>query len=257
MKVDVCMWAKNGEKFLPTVLPRIEREIGNDINQRIFVDDNSTDNSCKIASQFEWDIYHNQEGWINGGCKEALKHVETKHFVSVEQDVILCKGWWKRIQELISFKDVVVAQGIYLSTNPITRAWENYNVNRGLEFHGIGNNIYNTSFVREIGFVDYPLAMTPFYNRVKQSAYRWLIDSNLVSDHLRFSVFDDLSHSIRFYSQTKLETSLDERSLPITLGRILFSFKQLRTKNAFVFLYDLLLRCSYVPARLNRFKSRK
>jgi len=64
MLVDVCMWAKNGERFLPIVLKRIDDVIGRDVNQKIFVDDSSTDRSVEIAKSFGWKVYPNIKGYI-------------------------------------------------------------------------------------------------------------------------------------------------------------------------------------------------
>lgn len=59
-EVDLVMWARNGERFLQRVLKRIEKVIlHEEINQKILVDDHSTDNTVKIAKQFNWSVYTN------------------------------------------------------------------------------------------------------------------------------------------------------------------------------------------------------
>ena len=71
-KADLVMWAKNGERFLPRVLKRIEELIPHEeINQKILVDDHSTDNTVKIAKQFNWSVYTNPSTGIPSGAKEA------------------------------------------------------------------------------------------------------------------------------------------------------------------------------------------
>jgi len=264
MEVDVCMWAKNGEKFLPRVLKRIDEIMLENINQKIFVDDSSVDRSREIAKSFGWEVYHNQEGWISGGTKEALRHVETEFFVSVEQDVLLAKDWWNTIQDYMKDKKVAVAQGIYLSTTPMYREYERYNIERvnQLSFqerskncYGIGNNIYRTKIVKRLGFVDDIVAMGPFFERIVNNGYKWITDTALVSDHLRTSLFDDINHNTRFYSMTKIHTFLDDISLLRLLAGIPASIRFIRSRNAFVFLVSLLMKMSYIDAYMNRRKS--
>lgn len=264
MKVDVCMWAKNGEKFLPSVLRRIDKIMLGDINQKIFVDDRSVDRSREIAKFFGWKVYHNQEGWISGGTKEALRHVETEFFVSVEQDVLLAKNWWTTIQKYMTDRKVAVAQGIYLSTTPMYRTYEEYRMKKVNQLpsekrsqlcYCIGNNIYRTEVVKRLGFVDDTVAMSPFYEKIVNNGYKWITDTGLVSDHIRTSLFDAINHNTRFYSMTKIHTFLDDISLLRLLAGIPASIKFIRSRNAFVFLVSLLMKISYIRAYMNRRKS--
>lgn len=81
MKIDLCTWTKNGEKTLPYVLKRIDEVIPHEeVNRKIAVDDSSTDNTKAILKGFNWVIYPNREGFICGGTREALRHVETDFF---------------------------------------------------------------------------------------------------------------------------------------------------------------------------------
>lgn len=254
MLVDVCVWAKNGERFLPIVLKRIDDVIGRDINQKIFVDDSSTDRSVEIAESFGWTVYPNREGWICGGKKEALRHVETEFFVSVEQDLLLARNWWATIQKYMEDKNVAVAQGIRFSTNPIFHASEEYafkNINR--PYFSTDNNLYRTKIIKQLGFSDDIVAMAPFYWKVVNSGYKWIVDTNLISDHLRTSLLDDIRHRQRFYATTKIDTFVHHTSMFQLLLSLLFSLKFIRTRNAFVFLTQTLVRYSnilaYVTAR--------
>jgi len=55
--VDLVMWTKNGEAFLPEVLTRIEKVIPHEnICHKILVDDQSTDRTVEIAEDFNWSI---------------------------------------------------------------------------------------------------------------------------------------------------------------------------------------------------------
>lgn len=249
MLVDVCMWAKNGERFLPIVLKRIDDVIGRDVNKKIFVDDSSTDRSVEIAESFGWAVFPNRDGWICGGTKEALKHVETEFFVSVEQDLLLARNWWATIQKYMADKNVAVAQGIRFSTNPIYRVAEQYtskNLNR--PFFSVDNNLYRTKIIKQLGFSDDKVAMAPFYWKVVDSGYKWIIDTDLISDHLRTSLLDDIRHRQSFYTTTQIESFVHNTSILPLLLSLLFSIKFIRTRNAFVFLTLTLVRYSNILA---------
>jgi len=265
MKVDLCMWAKNGALFLPHVLKRIDEVIpGECVNQKIFVDDSSVDDSVRIAKCFNWDVYPNHEGWISGGTKEALSHVETEFFVSIEQDVLLAKNWWPTILKYMEDKKVAVAQGIRFSTNAAYRAFEKYNLKKVNElsfeersrlYFSIDNNVYRTKIIKQLGFSDDPVSMIPFYEKIVSNGYKWITDTNLVSDHFRTSFFNDINHTIRLYTMTKMDTFLDHISLLRLLLGLPFSLKFIRSRNAFVFLTSTLLRFSYIPIYFHRRKN--
>lgn len=52
---------KNGEKFLPKVLKRIDEVIPIEfVSERIMVDDHSKDNTEKVAKDFGWMVYRNR-----------------------------------------------------------------------------------------------------------------------------------------------------------------------------------------------------
>jgi glycosyltransferase involved in cell wall biosynthesis len=46
MKIDVVCWAKNGERYLSTVLAQVDKVIPKEVvNRKILVDDKSTDDT--------------------------------------------------------------------------------------------------------------------------------------------------------------------------------------------------------------------
>lgn len=110
LKVDLAMWIKNGEQFLREVLKSIEQAIPEEnINQRIIVDDHSEDQTVRIAKDFNWQVYPNPAYGISSGANEALRHVQTEFFVSLEQDVMLNKDWWTKMSAYLTNPNVAVA----------------------------------------------------------------------------------------------------------------------------------------------------
>ena len=113
------MWTKNGAKTLPAVLKRISEVIPEDfINKRLIVDDNSTDNTKRIATSFSWSVIPNEGSGISDGANTALKHVESKYFISLEQDLLLAPEWWTRIPPMLENPRVAAASGMRFADKP-------------------------------------------------------------------------------------------------------------------------------------------
>ncbi|MGQ9642166.1 MAG: glycosyltransferase [Candidatus Bathycorpusculaceae bacterium] len=204
MKVDLVMWAMNGEKYLPSVLKRIEEVIpAEDVNQKILVDDHSIDNTVNIAREFNWDVYTNPFGGIPSGANEALRHVKTKYFVSIEQDIILAKDWWEKIPPHMENEKVAIAQGIRVADHKVLKKLDEYIYSRmekdpyrfGVS---IDNNIIKTDVVKQLGgFPNMcPTCMDVILMKMLfKSGYRWIIDKKVISRHMRTNIIRYAKHS--------------------------------------------------------------
>jgi hypothetical protein len=239
MKVDLCTWTKNGAKTLIPVLKRIDDVIpSEEVEQKIAVDDSSVDSTVKILKDFNWKVYPNRSGFINGGTTEALRHVRSKFFVSVEQDVLLGRNWWDIVPQNMDDETVAVAQGVEISTNRAERGIDKYHLKklrkmplekRAMLWKTIGNNIYRSEIIRKLGFVDDSTAMTPFYWKITANGFKWITDINSVSTHLHGDIFDAVRHTVTFYSLTRENTYLDRMSTYRYLAGLAFSpFKGLK-----------------------------
>lgn len=207
-KVDLVMWAKNGESSLPRVLKRIDEVIPyENINQKILVDDHSTDKTVFIAKDFGWNVYPNPRGGISSGANEVLRHVKSDFFVSIEQDVVLAKGWWEKIPPYMEEETVAVAQGIRISTEPTLRKLEEYNYSRMKGFSkdpvifgvSIDNTIFRTAVIRQLGgFPDVcPVCCDTILMKkmLYETRYKWVIDETTISDHIRRSISEHIKRS--------------------------------------------------------------
>jgi len=194
-KLDIVMWAKDGEVFLPTVLNHIEEAVPREsVHRKIFVDDSSKDGSVGIARLFNWDVWPNPEGGIPSGANEALSHVTTDFFMSVEQDVVLAKDWWDKITPYMEDDLVACAQGIRISTDPTLKKWDEYayggmkSVGPSIFAVSIDNNLFRTRVVRQLG--GFPRVCpvctdTVLIKWALERGFKWIIDKNVVSEHLR------------------------------------------------------------------------
>jgi glycosyltransferase involved in cell wall biosynthesis len=80
-KVDLVMWAKDGSKTLPLVLKRIDEVIPEEVvNNRIFVDDHSVDDTREIAKSFGWQVFFNEGRGISNGGKHGVEACDIGFF---------------------------------------------------------------------------------------------------------------------------------------------------------------------------------
>jgi len=202
-KVDLVMWAKNGENVLPTVLKRIDEVIPHEvICHKILVDDHSTDRTTKIAKEFNWNVYPNPKTGIPSGANEALKHVDREFFISIEQDVVLAKNWWEKIPSYMGDSMVFCAQGWRIPTNLALLKLEEYTTMRksayALRFVSIDNNIFRTKLLRHIG--GFPTMCqvctdTILIKKIQyETPYKWIVDRNVTSLHIRPSIRQEIQH---------------------------------------------------------------
>jgi len=212
-KVDLVMWAKNGESVLPEVLKRIDEVIPHEhACHKILVDDHSIDRTVEIAKDFNWDVYPNPKGGISSGANEALRHVDCDFFISVEQDVVLARDWWDKIPPYMDNDKNAVAQGIRMSTEPTLRKLDEYVysrmkwVNDPTRFGvSMDNNIFKTKIIRQLGGFpnECPVCTDTILMKkiLYETPYKWIIDINVISEHIRQSVKAHIKHA---YTLTKL-----------------------------------------------------
>jgi GT2 family glycosyltransferase len=190
-KVDLVMWAKDGSKTLPLVLKRINEVIPEEVvNNRIFVDDHSLDETPLIAKDFGWQVYLNKKGGVGSGANMALHLVTRKYFVSFEQDVILAREWWEKIPKYLERREVAVAQGWRISNHPVIGKIDEYSMERfRSSLCSIDNTIYKTEVIRALGgfpeHLKYTGVDTYVHQRVLNAGLKWVTDSSVISVHLR------------------------------------------------------------------------
>ncbi|MFA5364796.1 MAG: glycosyltransferase family A protein [Candidatus Bathyarchaeia archaeon] len=214
--MDVCMWAKNGANYLPTVLKQIDKVIPKEfVGQKIFVDDQSTDNSVDLAKKFGWTVYHNTQGGVCGGFNEAVKHVRTKFFVSVEQDVVLAPEWFNIVSRIVDNPKVAVAQGIRVPSEPVLRAiYLDKIENEAYESQliSLDNNVWRTSVIKEIGGFPEDLKFAAdryLYPRILQRGYQWVTDHSIVSIHIREGIRKNYAHDHQAILRADIPQQID------------------------------------------------
>ncbi len=216
--VDLVMWTKNGANFLPWVLKRVEEAIPpNRVKQKIIVDDHSADSTVEVAKDFNWQVQENPSAGISAGANEALKHVKSSQFISLEQDLLLAKEWWSHVPRYLEDPKVVVASGMRLAERPIgLQKLQQYVAKKYRKEAGLAswlrgrqmaaftlgktldNTIYRTRAIKVLGGfprmscnigVDTLLAYS-----VERAGFRWMVDHNVQSTHLRHGLKQELRH---------------------------------------------------------------
>ena len=252
MIVDLVMWTFNGEKTLDVVLKRIGLVIPKEcVNQKIIVDDCSTDSTVKIALSHGWRVVPNRGKGISDGANTALDLVVTPFYCSFEQDVLLADDWWIKVSKLIKENDVVC--GVRLPNAPkALRAIEEYaheNYRRGkLYCKTIDNTIYKTEVIRRVrGYpnihsnvgVDAALAF-----KVIACGFCWVTDFDLVSVHLRNGVKGELHHNFWYGKEAGTLLGDGKRLLFSPIRGLMIAYKK-RSIGA-LFLYPLLKLAKFI-----------
>ncbi|MEM3578197.1 MAG: glycosyltransferase [Candidatus Bathyarchaeia archaeon] len=286
-KVDLVMWTKNGAETLPLVLKRISEVIPVEaVNQRIIVDDRSTDDTREIAESFGWTVIFNEGKGISDGANTALKHVTSEYFISFEQDLLLARDWWEKIPPYLENPKVAVASGMRFASKPEgvrklqqyvakkyrgesqlapwlrTRERAAFTLGKTLD-----NTIYKTRVIKVVG--GFPKLQvnagvdTILAYKIEQTGYHWVVDYNVQSIHLRSGLKQELQHQYWYATQLneiwKRVRTETNKPPPVTkytvLSRFFMSpftglFMAMKTREPTVTIIHPLIRLYYLKGFL-------
>jgi len=227
LEADLVMWTFNGSRTLDVVLKRINQVIPKQVvNQRLIVDDGSSDNTVSIAVARGWQVIRNEGRGISDGANTALKHVQTPFFCSFEQDLLLAPNWWDGISKIILGENVAAASGVRLPDKPPglrklnqyimekyrdvlehpNRYSHAYYLEATTYGHSLDNTMYNTRILRSLG--GFPINLPSFgvgadtvlLGVVRDNNLKWLTDYNVCSTHLRRGLREEISHNLWYTS---------------------------------------------------------
>jgi len=206
MKYDLCIWAKNGGKVLPFSLKRIDEVIPHEVvGSKILADDHSTDETVKIAKEFNWTVYPNTFGGLAAGASLCLQKVKTPQFISFEQDVVLARNWFEKIPSYLEDPKVAVAQGWRISPHPVIGKIDLVNMTNPKNMKcSIDNNVYRTDVIKNVGIPSYCGGAVDSFvqEHVEKYGYKWIVDFSVVSEHLRLDGLKEMTRRLFMYGYT-------------------------------------------------------
>jgi glycosyltransferase involved in cell wall biosynthesis len=270
---DIVTWVKNGGWCLPRTLLQLEKALpSNFIHRKIAIDDASTDDSVKILKSFGWEVYKNRGKGISAGANYALQLVDCPYFMSFEQDLLLSQNWFNNVTPLVK-GNIAAASGIRFSDKAKTvrdieqYVYKKYLMETRLASYlqdrkesafllgkTLDNTFYNTKIIRSIGGFPFMSASsgidTLLAYRIREKGFKWIVNPEVQSIHLRKNFTQNLSHQY-WYSSALKEVKLREPNFTINLKQeikklvtspftgFLMSFKM---KNPKIFVVYPLLR---------------
>jgi glycosyltransferase involved in cell wall biosynthesis len=293
-KVDLVMWTKNGAQTLPAVLHRINEVIPQEfVNKKIVADDASSDGTQRIASSFGWSVIPNKGHGISDGANTALEVVTSNVFISFEQDLLLTFDWWQKIPPLLENSKVAIASGMRYADKPVgVKKMQEY---VGRKYRGeanltswlksrdmsaftlgktLDNTIYKTKIIKQLGGfpklrVNAGVDTTLAY-KVDHAGYRWAVEYNVRSVHIRKGLKQELDHQYWYGAQLyeiwrKIETETTKPPPVTRLGvirRFVISpftgfFMAVQTKEPSVLYIHPLIRFYYMKGLLQTSKTQK
>ena len=265
MKLDLVMWTYNGERTLNTVLNQINRVVPSEVvGQKLIVDDGSTDNTVSIAKSCGWQVIPNEGKGISDGANTALKHVRSDWFASFEQDLMLNPDWLYIMAQSIGrigWEKVGAVSGVRFANQPSSltklqeyvykkyigegkipawlrsRQFSSFTLGKTLD-----NTLWNTFILNQIG--GYPKCKnnagidTLLAYRLHSSGYKWIVNYNVKSVHLRRGgLKEELKHQYWYASSLKetwAQMEQDGVKPPINKKGIAFRFFTSPFTGAFV-----------------------
>jgi len=237
--IDLVMWTYNSARTLGLCLDSVEKAVPEEyVHCKIAVDGNSRDETREILKAHGWTVYPAPSS-IPGQANKALSLVDTDFYASFEHDIVLNDSWLHELYPKIQGDDkTAVIQGIRVNTgSKLLEALDaRYYVDREIPFwyYSIDNNIYRTELIRWAGGYPYadPYSSDGFLRkRLIDMGYKWRVEGNVVSAHLKDSYWRQMRQQVRAYATSKVlwesysSTSDAKRllrliALPIVGGRI-------------------------------------
>jgi len=111
-KVAVVILSWNGLQFLKQFLPSVVKNTSAELCEIVVADNLSTDGSVQFVQQYYPQItiiQNERNGGYAGGYNDALRKVNARYFVLLNQDVEVTPGWVEAVVEQMEADDKIAA----------------------------------------------------------------------------------------------------------------------------------------------------
>lgn len=251
--MDLVMWTLNGQSTLPACLRSIEKAVPKKhVDQKIVVDGHSIDNTQQICREHGWTVIDADKLGIPYQANQALSMVETEYYVSFEQDIRLHPNWFNTITRHLQDKQVAVAQGVRVATNPTMRHIELDSLHNQTRYTSLDNTIYHTKTIKQLGGYNpkYPLSTDrDLQDRVRNAGYKWIEDRTIISDHMKHSIKQyvrKIYHDAKICKYTKDHIPFKKIARLFVTSPFRASFITLKTRNPLVMFAYPYLRLQFL-----------
>lgn len=194
------MWTFNSEGpgHLEESLRSIDAVLAVVARRKIAVDGGSSDNTIKMLKEHGWEVFQQEGVGIGSAVRQAFSLTETRFVISVESDVVLASNWLDVFKSMST--GVITANGIRYSNVRELRAVERFMfANLASRVTSIDNNIWDMDAFRSVG--EFPVERFSsdwiFRQKAESMGYKWVVDHNIQSIHLRKDLEQELGHMWR------------------------------------------------------------
>lgn len=178
-RIDVIMRTKNSAEILKQSLDSIFQEIP--VRKVIVVDGGSTDDTIKIASQYEnIEIYHKPEHNLGQATQFGFRVAKTEWIAVIDSDIILKNGWYSQMSEHMNEFDAVEGCRI-----------DHYRVKVVADLTRVKHGVFGQTLIRRKHLLNLNLDLPQGEDVVTkyhfdQSGLRWKKVRNYLAEHYPF-----------------------------------------------------------------------
>lgn len=222
--MDVVVCVKNRAHLLNRILRQIVSEIP--FKNLIVVYGTSIDDTKEIAERYADKVFWDRDRGLGAARNLGVKKATSEIVAMIDSDVILTKGWCKKV--IRHFKDpkVAAAMGTCIygyGCKPLERLWE-YNRWEAREHWGCNNTMFKRDIILQVGNFNQTIEGAgedyDMYRRLLDAGYKWVWDRGVVVYH-PMNMLEFLIH-VRWWAQGLSSLRENAPGSPLRLCRDLF-----------------------------------
>jgi len=234
LNVDVVVCVKNQAKALNRVLRQIVSEIP--FKNLIVIYGTSIDDTREIARKYTNMVFWDGDRGLGAARNLGMKKAASEIVAMIDSDVILTRGWYKKLIRHFKNPKVAAAMGTCIygyGCSPLERLCEYWRWRRREDW-GCHNIIFRRDVVLGVGNFDETIRGAEedydLYSRLLDAGYKWVWDRNVVVYHPA-NMGEYLNH-VHWWAQgphmhkIMREAMTNKSLLRIYCGTVMYAFRQ-------------------------------